>query len=79
MVHYLVEAVVVGVVLVLIGLIIANILKMFDNNTPDNCKNWNDNFIMEKTLFLIGFFTHVFFEITGGNKWYCKYGNACKI
>ena len=29
-------------------------------------------------LFLIGFVTHMLFEIIGANKWYCGNGYACK-
>ena len=28
-------------------------------------------------LFATGVITHLIFEFTGLNNWYCKYGNAC--
>lgn len=76
------EGIIVGVVLVIIGFIILYVI----NNTklykimrlPEECKNWNKNHTMEITLFLIGFLTHIFFEITGLNKYYCDFGAACK-
>ena len=50
---------------------------MFKVDLPPVCKDWNKNYIMEISLFLTGFLTHLAFEFMGANKWYCKYGNAC--
>ena len=73
-----IEALVVGVSVVAFGTlitwIIGNSLKV---DLPPVCKDWNKNYVMEISLFLTGFFAHLFFEFTGINKWYCKNGNAC--
>lgn len=31
------------------------------NNLPDECKSWNKNFAMEKSLFLVGIMMSVFY------------------
>lgn len=65
----LVEALSVGVIVVIIGMII--------NSCIENVK-------IERTrkqvliLFIIGVVTHIICEYAGLNKWYCKNGNACK-
>lgn len=74
----LIEALVVGILIVIIGTIITYLLgNMFKVDLPPVCKDWNKNYIMEISLFLTGFLTHLAFEFMGANKWYCKYGNAC--
>ena len=75
----IIEGLVVGIVLVIIGVIFTNLFKFINNNNlPDVCKNWNKNYIMEMNLFLIGFITHMLFEMIGANKWYCSNGYACR-
>ena len=62
----LIEALVVGIVMVIVGLVVRNYtnqLKMYP---------------LEMTLFLTGVFAHLLFEFTGFNKWYCGNGFACK-
>jgi hypothetical protein len=61
----LIEAFVVGIVLVIFGKVVNN-LKL------------NKSFHFELTLFLSGMLTHIGFELSGFNKWYCIHGNACK-
>jgi hypothetical protein len=61
----LIEASVVGVVLLILGKILNNyqITKKYH---------------LEATLFLAGSLAHLFFEMVGFNKWYCKNSVACK-
>jgi len=74
----LIEASVVGIVVVVMGTFVTWILgNTFSVDLPPVCKDWNKNYVMEISLFLTGFFTHLFFELIKINKWYCKYGNAC--
>ena len=61
----LIEAFVVGFVLVIIGKVVNN-FKL------------NKSFHFELTLFLSGMLTHIGFELLGFNKWYCINGTACK-
>jgi len=78
MLQLFIEACLVGVVLIIIGVVVTYLIKIkYDNNLPDVCENWNKNNIMELSLFLIGFCAHIFFEIANINKLYCKYGYAC--
>jgi len=75
----IIEGCVVGIVLFIIGIIITNLFKfIYNNNLPDIYKNWNENYIMEINLFLIGFIAHMLFEMIGANKWYCSNGYACR-
>jgi glycopeptide antibiotics resistance protein len=75
----LLEAFVVGVLTVVVGTIVGYVIgRLFSNNLPKICKEWNKNHIMEICLFLTGFIIHILCELTGINKWYCKNGNACK-
>lgn len=74
-----VEALVVGVVMVIIGLIVGfAIAPQFRVKLPQVCSTWNEKHVMEITLFLTGFLGHLFFEFAGANKWYCKNGIACQ-
>tara|TARA_B100000963_G_C22633171_1_gene676082 strand:+ start:65 stop:307 length:243 start_codon:yes stop_codon:yes gene_type:complete len=74
----IIEAIVVGIITVIIGnisgLLVASVLKV---NLPEICKDWNKYYTMEITLFLTGFLIHLLCEFTGINKWYCKNGFAC--
>lgn len=72
------EAVAIGVLVVVVGVVVSNLVGMFHNGTKTACKDWNKNHVMEITLFFIGVAVHLVCEFTGVNKWYCKNGNACK-
>lgn len=72
--HVLKEAIIVGFLTVFVGTLIG---KIFKSNVPSQCKNWNKHYVMEKSLFLTGFFIHIICEYFGINKFYCKYGSAC--
>ena len=71
----LIEALVVGVVCLVMGIIthiiIHYILKYFKINI-------NKHFVFYLTLFVSGVLVHVLFDLFGGNKWYCKHGMACQ-
>lgn len=76
----LVEAVIVGIVLIIVGNLVSILLrkaKIGHVELPSECKKWNEKYIMEISLFLTGVLTHLFFEMIGANGWYCKNGNAC--
>ncbi len=74
----LIEAVVVGIITVIVGTLVAFILgSFFSSNLSKICKSWNKNYVMEVSLFFTGFFIHIICEFTGINKWYCRNGNAC--
>lgn len=74
----LVEAIVVGLAVLVCGSIVGYVVgKCFSIDLPTVCKKWNKNHIMEISLFLTGFILHLICEIGGVNKWYCKHGRAC--
>lgn len=73
------ESFFVGIFIVIFGSLISFIVGLFfKTELPPVCKDWNKNYVMEIALFLTGFVAHLFFEIIGINKWYCKNGNACR-
>ena len=74
----LIEALIVGIITVVVGTIIGFLVgKFFAVDLPAICKKWNKNHLMEISLFLTGFFIHIICEYSGINKWYCKNGVAC--
>ena len=68
-----IESVIAGILTVISGVLISYIIKLFmPSNLPDICKDWNKFHVMEISLFFTGFALHLFLDITGVNKWYCK-------
>ncbi len=73
----LIEAGVVGLATIVVGIVVALSLKnLFKLNMPINHKNINKN-NMVMLLFITGFLIHIICEFSGLNKWYCSNGNAC--
>ena len=60
------EAFFIGIITIIIGLIIKYFINLFFKE---------NNYIFILILFITGFIIH----ISGINKFYCKYGTACKI
>jgi len=78
--NYILEALIVGILVIIVGnLSVYLVGKQFSVNLPDICDTWNKYYTMEMSLFLTGFLTHIICQLTGINKWYCKYGDACII
>jgi hypothetical protein len=73
-----IEAVVVGIATVIMGTLVSQGLQLMSPPIKSACKGWNRYYIMELALFLTGFFLHIAFEYSGGNRWYCKHGSACQ-
>ena len=72
------EALFVGLLVVVGGTIVSKIIGgFFSTDLPPVCKKWNKYHVMEISLFFTGVFVHVFCELAGLNKWYCKKGAAC--
>ena len=67
----LIEALVVGVVLVAIGMILHVLASKLKQH------NMNENAVLAMHFFIVGFIFHLIAEYTGINKWYCSNGNAC--
>jgi hypothetical protein len=49
------QAVLFGVVTVLLGLILSMVFSFMKPTLADECKNWNKYYVMEVVLFLTGF------------------------
>ena len=76
MANLLIEALIVGLISGLFGLIISTLFML-----PSKKFSWEKYDFWPAILlsfFVTGFLLHLSFEWTGANKWYCKHGNACK-
>ena len=75
----LVEAVVVGVMVVIVGSAVGYVVGRVNSvDLPKVCKKWNKNHVMEISLFFTGAITHLLCEVSGINKYYIKNGYASK-
>ena len=74
--HYVFEAVVVGVVLVFATYLSVVLTKTLVPVVEEG-EYFNKYRVMEISIFVAGFLTHIFFEKVGLNKAYCTSGHAC--
>ena len=49
------EAIVLGVITILLGLLFSIIFSFLNPDLPVQCKDWDKNYVMEAILFAIGF------------------------
>jgi hypothetical protein len=72
------ETIIVGISIAVVGTIVSYLIGgYFKVSLPPVCDNWNENYVMEISLFLTGVVAHLLFEYSGINKMYCTTGNAC--
>ena len=74
-IRLLIEAVVVGFVCLVIG-VITHIIIM--NSLKYLKIKMNDHYVYYISTFISGIIVHILFDLFGGNKWYCKHGIACQ-
>ena len=68
------EAVATGFMVLITAYIIKGIVKpYFKVDLPEICKKWNAKNVFEVSMFLTGFFLHIFLEVMGVNKSYAMY------
>lgn len=61
--NLLIKATVIGLMMVFVGHIISSLFKKNNKSSlPDECKNWNKNYIMEKSLFATGFVVSILYD-----------------
>jgi hypothetical protein len=77
-----IEAVLVGVLVMIVGSLVGFLVSATQIypkvKLPEICSTYNSYFIMEFTLFLTGFFSHLFFEFVGANAYYISHGAVLK-
>lgn len=75
--HYLVEALIVGIATAIVGFIISTLFMYIRDRSfrLENYKFWPYVLL---SYFLTGVVIHIMFEMFGGNKWYCTNGFACR-
>lgn len=69
------EGFLVGILLIIFIYLASYILRVGSYPmiaTPEECKKWNDTYIMEATAFVAGFLFHISFEYLGINEYYAK-------
>lgn len=72
-----IEAIAVGILLVPLGyLVLYGSVEL--SKRYKSVDRLDKNIKMSLGFFLLGVLTHLFCEITGINKWYCKKGIACQ-
>jgi len=73
---FLVEALFVGVVTVIVGLVVSYCTMYLVN--PESVKNFDHWWSIVASYFITGFLIHLLCEFSGINHWYCDNGNACR-
>lgn len=74
--HYFVEALIVGLLSAVLGLIVSTGM-MYINNPEFDLKEYGFWPYVFLGYFVTGVLMHLLFQWTGGNAWYCKHGDAC--
>ena len=75
----LIEAIVVGLATVLLGVIVGGITgKYLSLDTSELYRILNKKHFLKISLFFTGFFLHLICEYSNINRWYCKNGYACQ-
>lgn len=75
MANILTEALFVGLITGIFGLIISTLFML-----PSKKFSWKKYTFwpnVTMSFFVTGFLLHILFEYFGANRWYCKNGNAC--
>lgn len=73
----LMEAIAVGILLIPLGyLVLYGSVEL--SKRYSTIKNMDKNIKMSLGFFILGMLTHIFCDLTGINKWYCKKGMACQ-
>ena len=72
--HPILNSIIFGLIIVVTGTLSANLIKYFnfDNNSNEQCKDWNKYHIMEITLFITGVVAFLFSYKVGLLKFYCN-------
>ena len=77
----LIEAIFVGISLILLGNVVGFLVGKYyiKPELPSGCSEYNKYYVMELTLFLTGFFLHILCEVCGLNRWYISNSAAALL
>ena len=75
--NLMIEAFMVGLLIIPIGLFVLYLSYLAQNNLKIY-RDLGPNIRMVIGFFVLGFITHLACEYSGINRWYCKNGNACR-
>ena len=72
--HFLIEAIVVGIITLIVGIIVSKLFEISRKKEPGE-----KDYILQMSggLFVTGFVVHILCEAFGFNHWYCNNGHAC--
>ena len=68
-----VQALTFGVVALILGTLYMGIFNIFKPDLPQECKKWNENYILEMIMFLIGFTMRYLVENKMARKYLCDF------
>jgi hypothetical protein len=63
------QAILFGIITVLIGLILSYVFDFLKPTLPDTCSSWDTNYVMEITFFFTGFVLRFLLENDIGKKY----------
>jgi len=73
--NILIEALIVGVITAVVGLIVSYGVMYIEK--PESVKNFDHWWSIVVSFFITGFLIHLLCEFSGVNRWYCVHGSAC--
>jgi hypothetical protein len=63
------QAILFGVVTILIGLILSMVFSFLNPKLPESCNEWDSNYVMEITLFFTGFVLRLLLDTNLGKQY----------
>ena len=68
-----IQALTFGVVVLILGTLYMGIFNIFKPDLPQECKKWNENYVLEMIMFLMGFTIRYLMENGMARKYLCDF------